>query len=73
MTLDVAATLHCVVPVGLGGGGVFMPGFNVPVTFGTWLDTYLQQGPWNVVVIMIGECSGVVCLCLQAVHSVAAK
>ena len=31
-----------------------MTGFSVPVTFGPWLDTYLDQGPWNVVVIMIG-------------------
>lgn len=31
-----------------------MTGFNVPVTFGPWLDTYMDQGPWNVVVIMIG-------------------
>lgn len=49
--------LHCNVCAGLGGGGVFMTGFNVPVTFGPWLDTYLQQGPWNVVVIMIGRCT----------------
>jgi lysophospholipase L1-like esterase len=41
-------------PAGLGGGGVFMTGFNVPVTFGPWLDTYMDQGPWNVVCIMIG-------------------
>lgn len=39
---------------GLGGGGVFMTGFNVPVTFGPWLDTYMGQGPWNLVVMMIG-------------------
>jgi lysophospholipase L1-like esterase len=31
-----------------------MTGFNVPVTFGPWLDTYMDQGPWSVVVIMIG-------------------
>jgi hypothetical protein len=30
-------------PAGLGGGGVFMTGFNVPVTFGPWLDTYMGQ------------------------------
>lgn len=41
-------------PAGLGGGGVFMTGFNVPVTFGPWLDTYMGQGPWSVVCIMIG-------------------
>lgn len=31
-----------------------MTGFNVPVTFGPWLDTYMGQGPWDVVAIMIG-------------------
>jgi lysophospholipase L1-like esterase len=31
-----------------------MTGFNVPVTFGPWVDTYMGQGPWNVVVMMIG-------------------
>lgn len=31
-----------------------MTGFNVPVTFGPWLDSYMAQGPWSVVVIMIG-------------------
>jgi len=42
------------VDAGLGGGGVFMPGFSFPVTFGPWLDTYMGQGPWDVVVMMIG-------------------
>lgn len=31
-----------------------MTGFNVPVTFGPWLDTYMAQGPWSLVVISIG-------------------
>jgi hypothetical protein len=32
---------------GLGGGGVFMTGFNVPTTFGPWLDSQMALGPWN--------------------------